>query len=72
MEGVSDFSKPTSVLNDVDVGDTPYLTNSFGETGSILNSRRNPKVIVETGCRMVLKHVLKAIVAVGHLFVWSC
>jgi hypothetical protein len=40
-----------------------------GETDCVLNSRQNPKVIVETGPRMVLKHVLEAIVAVDHLLV---
>jgi hypothetical protein len=69
MEGVSDFSKPTSLLNDADVGDTPNLMYSVGETDCILHSRQNPNVTVETESRMVLKHVLKAIVAVDHLFV---
>jgi hypothetical protein len=42
---------------------------SVGETDWILNSRQNPNVIVETGSRMALKHVLKAIVAVDFLLV---
>ena len=36
MEGVSDLSKPTTVLNDADVGDSPNLLLSVGETGYIL------------------------------------
>jgi len=43
--------------------------SSVGETDYTLNGRQNPKVIVETGSRMVLKDVLKAIVAVDHLLV---
>jgi hypothetical protein len=69
MVVVSDFSKPTSVLNDADVGDTPNLMYSFGEMDYILKSRQNPKIVVETGFRIVLKHVLRAVVAVGHLLV---
>jgi hypothetical protein len=57
MVGVNDFSKPTSVLNDADVGDTPNLMYSFGETDYILKSRQKPKVIMEIGFRMVLKRV---------------
>jgi len=55
MARVGDFSKPTSFLNDGDADDTPNLMYSFGETDCILNSRQIPKVVVETGSRMVFE-----------------
>jgi hypothetical protein len=48
----------TSVMNDHGVGDTPNPVHNVGETGCVLNSRQNLKVIAGTGSRMVLKHVV--------------